>query len=223
MPKVVSRSIACSDTKDDAVGPDDTPLRLYYCLCGQLSLILDCSLDVLPLRPKDGARVIDGSKHTHRITASTAEKDTEIVCIKRPEGIERQYRKKCKRCLLPILYQHDTKSDIYFVMRGGLICKSSSISNSSKDDDRKRRMITKRTKDQGKFSSVTVSTVDEEEDEIEAREVADSYSINARIIEEQLQRNQLIKNEAANKVDNEGDGDDDDESEPKKPRGTLLQ
>lgn len=223
MPKVVSRSIACSDTKDDAIGPDDTPLRLYYCLCGQLSLILDCSLEVLPLRSKDGARVIDGSKHTYRITASSVEKDNEVVQIKRPEGIEKQHRKKCKRCLLPILYQHDPKSQIYFVIRGGLICKSSSVSNSSKDDDRRRRMITKRTRDQGKFSSTTVSTtVDEEEDEIEAREVADSYSINARIIEDQLQRNQSVKLEHGVRSGDNHDDDDDDDA-PKKPRGTLLQ
>ena len=56
-------------------------------------VIADCAIEKLPLRKRDGARVIDGSKHAHKMTC---EQD-EIVYLKRSEGIEKQYRQKCKK------------------------------------------------------------------------------------------------------------------------------
>ena len=153
MPKVVSGSVVVSDAKDQQEYSEDKPLIVYYCLCGQMALILgeyiplcklyliftvrnqyrfylssvftyrsfslcypwssDCSLEKLPLRKRDGARVIDGSRHAHRLVCDPEE----TIYIRRTGGVEKQYRKKCKKCNLLLYYQHNLTSNIVFVVK----------------------------------------------------------------------------------------------------------
>lgn len=215
MPKVVSRSIACSDSKNEEEYSEEKALNVYYCLCGQMSLILDCTMDRLPLRPRDKARVIDGHKHAHKLSCDP---DEEVIYLKRPGGIEKQHRLKCKKCGLLLAYRASNNKHVLFIVDGSLLEKTNDYLSqmpSAPVSEPRKILVTKRTKDMGKFSSVTVSTVDEEEEEIEAREVADSYAENARIIEKQLERKGMIKRL---KVDNNIVED----LSKSKPKGTLI-
>ena len=101
------------------------------------------------------------------------------------------------RCNLPIFYSHQKDSQVLFVLDKALkniyidvnsIMKQQHSLTRNSDIERNKILITKHTKNMGKFGSVTVSTIDEEEDEIEAKEIADSYENNARIIQKLLER-----------------------------------
>merc|ERR1712062_525936 len=219
MPKIISRAIAVEDTAKKG-SKSDQALNLYYCLCGQMSVILDRVIEKLPLRKRDGARVIDGSKVTHKITPVF----DEIVYINRiDKGIEKQYRYKCKHCNLQQFYRHDRNSNVTFIFKNALL---SSSQNRLKQDQlippptaNLNREAVSRTKNMGKFSSVTVSTISDDEDELEEKEIADSYALNAKIIRKQLERKGITKRNHEG-----GDGEEGESSKKaSKPRGTLLE
>eukprot|EP00095_Tigriopus_kingsejongensis_P007278 maker-scaffold144_size312663-snap-gene-2.38 protein:Tk07278 transcript:maker-scaffold144_size312663-snap-gene-2.38-mRNA-1 annotation:"upf0428 protein cxorf56 homolog" len=235
MPKIISRSIAVENARPEApaTGPEDKPLHLYYCLCGQMTLILgQCPpsyagpaqhrrLDQLPLRARDGARVMDAAQHTHKIPLLELD---EVTFVKRPErGIETQHRYKCKGCNLQQFYRHDPESGITFVFKDALV--SSAQNKSNKDIYKQvaleqpdtKRQVRKNTKTMGKFSSVTVSTVSDDEDELEEKEIADSYALNAKIIKKQLERKGMNKRKSDETQDPSAD-----KNKKLKPRGTLL-
>lgn len=255
MPKIISRSIAVDDTKNQK--KTDQPLHLYYCLCGQMALILDRLLEKLPLRERDGARVLDSTKHTHKITPEfdeiiyirrnfpsegTAiddnhetkndeepdEEEKEILRRKRVKNIEKQHRYKCKTCGLQLFYRHDaTKQNVTFIIKDAVVSSAQSKANRDiyrqvalESTKHKVPHITKKTRTMGKFSSVTVSTISDEEDDIEEKEIADSYAMNAKIIEKQLERKGV---NMKRKSDGSGPTDDSDIAKKVDKRGTLLQ
>ena len=274
MPKVVSRSVACADNQNQHRDEyrDETSLTVYDCLCGQMCLITDTPLRHLPLRRRDGARVL--CARTGRLTYKLYQNkqqptNDDIIYLTHDDNddqfVERQYIRRCARCQLPIAYQHILPSLLHhkslvstnissgdqkassgsnllseeniplFIIKGSLVERkirsnssrlskhykhqyNSNISHSIADKP-KKVIITQ--KDMGKFSSVTISTVEEEEDEIEDREAADSYAANARIIESQLERKRMISNTIVNKGSYHHDGSGGSKSFDKSERNNF--
>lgn len=89
------------------------------------------------------------------------------------KGINCNLYARFRRCGLFLYYKHDQGTNIVFIVKGAVIKSSgegpmTDIYNQVAIEKPKKIMVTKHTKNMGKFSSVTVSTIDEEEDEIEA-------------------------------------------------------
>ncbi|XP_062514972.1 STING ER exit protein-like [Corticium candelabrum] len=212
MPKVISKSVVCEDSRDkEEYDTGQGPLCVYYCLCGQMALIIDCTIDHLPLRKTDGARVLDKSKRSCKITTDY---DT-TVYLRREKGVERQVRQKCTNCGLRLFYQSSTESEVTFIVDGALFIGGDGSSKKAvvkqAKPEKRKVTLTKRTKDFGKYGSVTVSTIDEEEEEIEAREIATSFATNAKVINDRLQK----------QTKRRGDREDGD-STRKRQKGTLI-
>ncbi|CAF1328434.1 unnamed protein product [Rotaria sp. Silwood1] len=137
-------------------------------------VILGCALEYLPLRKRDRSRVIDSKQYAHKKFCKN--EDTPAYIRRQDEVIETPYRKKkCLKCDLSLFYQH---------AQNILGSESEKVIKNIKREDR------------GKTSSVTVSTLDEEEEELEAREIANSYTQNACVIEKQLERKEMNKHKA---------------------------
>lgn len=77
---------------------------------------------------------------------------------------------------MPLFYRHSPDSKITFVLKRSVVqsknenpFKAIDVGSQILSTQGPRKvLVTKHTKNMGKFSSVTVSTIDEEEDEIEA-------------------------------------------------------
>ncbi|UXI20546.1 tRNA-dihydrouridine(16/17) synthase [NAD(P)(+)]-like protein [Sarcoptes scabiei] len=262
MPKVVSRSILCTDTQNHQhESGTENELFVFDCLCGQMCFIINQSINSLPFRAKDRSSVVDSTKLVAKFYLSEPNKK-DLIQIGNQNQFERRFLRRCLRCRLPVAYQFSLNSDAIFLIDGSVQQRQSNDhrsyhsnrfatqgyhrQNHSKQNDQMNQgrndferntsstkvSITK--KDMGKFSSVTVSTIDEEEEEIEAREIADSYAYNARIIEQQLERKKRLHSTHPMQSRNQSDFDDsksspsnryensEDKRSSKKPKGTLI-
>ena len=204
MPKVVSRSIIVTDQRPNR---DESGLTVYYCWCGQIGLILDCKLHKLPLRERDNSRVIDSKKHDYKLSCIDFDKsrrEEDIVYLKWNDNeFEKQYRMKCKKCNIFVFYKHSLDSDIIFVVNKAMNIRprnpllAARIADFSSREPCARPSTSGQQRvevnSRGRFASVTVSTMEEEEAEAEAKEIANSYELNATLVKRELERQNELK------------------------------
>ncbi|PAA70895.1 hypothetical protein BOX15_Mlig015841g3 [Macrostomum lignano] len=221
------------DVEDKEEYTGDRPFCVYYCMCGQLALIIDCPIERLPQRPRDSSRVLDRRRRVFKAHFDPVHREEALIRWPDDAAVERQIRRRCKRCALPLFYQHpdelgrlDPAKPAFLLPdavretagnsgQEGAAAAASAEAIVGRLNQDKKVMLTRRRRDMGKFSSVTVSTIEADQEEVEAREIADSYAANARIVEKQLLRKGVIRKRLVEERNQ-------DAQAKRQARGTLI-
>ena len=74
-------------------------------------LVVDKELEMLPMRSKDRARVLDSAFTVFRTPGIV--KANKPIFIKWKDGFEQRTRHLCKRCELPICYSHEEGGPLF--------------------------------------------------------------------------------------------------------------
>ncbi|CAH8557211.1 unnamed protein product [Dicrocoelium dendriticum] len=162
-----------------------------------MTLIIDCLIENLPLRARDDSRVIDISKRAHKITATPRHKvenpvgDFIISGALKLQDDQTALPSSVLQAKRPVRYADESSANARLLE--ALAAEAAAVQSDSNSLVPLRRSIQQQETTQGIDTAVTVSTIEDEEEEAEAKEIADSYAANARVIEQEMIRRGIIK------------------------------
>lgn len=152
------------------------------------------------MRKRDSARVIDAKEHDFKLSCvdvSRPPRDEDVVYVKWNEDeIEKQYRLKCRKCNLWCFYKHSMSSDVIFIVKKSMNIRPRNpllAARTLSGVQRRPGPSARHESGLNRFASVAISSLEEEEAEAEAKEIANSYEINATIVRRELERQQELR------------------------------
>eukprot|EP00045_Choanoeca_perplexa_P011281 m.118802 g.118802 ORF g.118802 m.118802 type:complete len:218 (-) comp15575_c1_seq7:173-826(-) len=165
---------------------EENQLHVYYCLCTSMAVISDVTLETLPQRTSDKARLLDSTQRQYKSTLIEGPK----LHIRRPGGVEIQQRLKCKNCGLPVAYTCNDDPQRLYVLDGALLLKGegSKLQSSAAAPPSKSKMK-RTTESSDRYDSTSIATTTEQEEEdLELMQADKAYEEDAKAIHRVLGR-----------------------------------
>eukprot|EP00930_Biecheleria_cincta_P057959 TRINITY_DN43824_c0_g1_i1.p1 TRINITY_DN43824_c0_g1~~TRINITY_DN43824_c0_g1_i1.p1 ORF type:complete len:225 (+),score=39.69 TRINITY_DN43824_c0_g1_i1:88-675(+) len=93
-------------SEDSAVTGDKSVVSHYCSICGEHCVAADAKIAKLPKRSTDKSFALDESAYFHKKYANFGER----ILLKRPNGVEKQFRFYCRQCRQPLGYRSAPES-----------------------------------------------------------------------------------------------------------------
>eukprot|EP00931_Biecheleriopsis_adriatica_P108893 TRINITY_DN83160_c0_g1_i1.p1 TRINITY_DN83160_c0_g1~~TRINITY_DN83160_c0_g1_i1.p1 ORF type:complete len:226 (-),score=49.10 TRINITY_DN83160_c0_g1_i1:48-638(-) len=95
-------------TSEDSAVVGEKTIHSHYCsICGEHCVAADVKIMKLPKRATDKAHALEESSYFHKKYANFGER----ILLKRPNGVEKQYRFYCRQCRQPIGYRPSPETE----------------------------------------------------------------------------------------------------------------
>eukprot|EP00913_Durusdinium_trenchii_P008497 g7979.t1 len=105
-------------SEDSAVVGEKTIISHYCSICGEHCVAADSKIMKLPRRRTDKSFALEESMHFHKKYANFGERSLHLsivlsarILLKRPNGVEKQYRFYCRQCRQPLGYRPRPESE----------------------------------------------------------------------------------------------------------------